>query len=625
MSDRAGRWLGLIRLLPRAGPGLLAAAVALNLALGLLPLLFVVGMSALLAGLPAGRAGPIGLALTVAIGALVLQQVLGSFQPALADAVARRVDAHCVRRLMTASLRSAPVAALERADVRDALADCRAAFAREMSTPGDAAAATLALLARYTQLTGAAVLLAAVRHPVAGAAMAATALAVRSGQRGSLGRFATMWAGLAPARRRAHYLRGVATGTSAAKEIRVLGLRTWLTDRLTTDTRAYLTALWTGRRAVGLWPFVALAGVAALGGGLVLADLARATAAGSLSILRFAVALQAILIPMRFATYFPECDVQTQFGAQAYRTLLDFEALAAAPAATSGAEPGPPRHAIRFENVSFAYPGGPPVFDGLDLELPAGRSTAVVGLNGAGKTTLVKLLARCHDPTAGRITVDGRDLRDLDATAWRRQLAVVFQDFIRYELSARENIALGAPQLLSDDAAIHAAAQRGGAAPLLATLPSGLATPLFSRYDGGRDLSGGQWQRIALSRAFLATARGSILVLDEPTAQLDVRAEVEFYDRFLARTRGLTSVVISHRFSTVRRADTIVVLDRGKVVEQGTHDALLAADGRYASMFRLQASRFADDATPGPARRVRPPDGDPPAKGRRPTTVDGVP
>jgi ATP-binding cassette subfamily B protein len=235
------------------------------------------------------------------------------------------------------------------------------------------------------------------------------------------------------------------------------------------------------------------------------------------------------------------------------------------------------------------------VLDELDLELEAGHSTAVVGLNGAGKTTLVKLLTRLYQPTGGAIRADGIDIADLDLSSWQRRIAVIFQDFIRYELDARANITLGAAHRLGDDAALLRAAERAGADDVLSALPYGAATTLSSRYRGGVDLSGGQWQRVALARALFAVEAGAgVLVLDEPTAQLDVRAEVAFFDRFLEITEGLTTVVISHRFSTVRRAHRIVLLGEGRVLERGTHDELLSLGGRYAELFELQARRFDD-------------------------------
>jgi ATP-binding cassette subfamily B protein len=233
------------------------------------------------------------------------------------------------------------------------------------------------------------------------------------------------------------------------------------------------------------------------------------------------------------------------------------------------------------------------VFDRLDLLIPTGSSTAIVGLNGAGKTTLVKLLARLHDPTGGRIRVDGTDLSALDPVAWQRRVAVVFQDFARYPASAADNVGFGAIEHRSDPASLDGAAGRAGIGPLLRSLPAGWDTILSRRYAGGVDLSGGQWQRVALARALMAVEHGArLLVLDEPTAWLDARGEAEFFERFLDITAGLTTVIISHRFSTVRRADRICVLDGGRVTEEGSHDELVAAGQAYAAMFASQAARF---------------------------------
>jgi ABC-type multidrug transport system fused ATPase/permease subunit len=238
--------------------------------------------------------------------------------------------------------------------------------------------------------------------------------------------------------------------------------------------------------------------------------------------------------------------------------------------------------------VSFAYPGGAAVLDGLDLVIPAGSSLAIVGRNGAGKTTIAKLLCRLYDPRAGAIEVDGVDLRELDIEPWRGRVSAVFQDFIRFELPLRDNVApAGAP-----DEVVMAALADAGAAGL-----ADLDVVLSRAYPGGTDVSGGQWQRIALARALCAVRLGAGLVLlDEPTAQLDVRGEAEIFDRILAATRMATTILISHRFSTVRHADRICVLEQGRVVELGTHQELMAARGRYRTMFDLQASRFTEEA-----------------------------
>jgi ATP-binding cassette, subfamily B, bacterial len=244
-----------------------------------------------------------------------------------------------------------------------------------------------------------------------------------------------------------------------------------------------------------------------------------------------------------------------------------------------------PAREIRFRNLRFAYPGGvQPVLDNFDLTIQAGSSLAIVGQNGAGKTTLAKLLCRLYDPQGGSIEIDGVDLRELDVDAWRARVAAVFQDFIRFELPLRDNVApYGAP-----DEIIQAALADAGAAQLAA-----LDTILARGYQGGTDLSGGQWQRIALARALCAVKQGAgVVLLDEPTAQLDVRGEAEIFERILAATRGITTILISHRFSTVRHAARICVLEHGRVVELGSHDELMAMGGRYRTMFDLQASRF---------------------------------
>ena len=231
------------------------------------------------------------------------------------------------------------------------------------------------------------------------------------------------------------------------------------------------------------------------------------------------------------------------------------------------------------------------MLDGFDLTIPARSSLAIVGQNGAGKTTIAKLLCRLYDPQAGAIEIDGVDIRELDLASWRSRVTAVFQDFIRFELSLRENVApTGAP-----DDALRAALEAAGASNL-----ASLDTVLARGYDGGTDLSGGQWQRVALARALCAVSLGAgVVLLDEPTAQLDVRGEAEIFDRLLAATRQCTTILISHRFSTVRHADRICVLEHGRVVELGTHDELMALGGRYRTMFDLQAQRFTEPEEEG--------------------------
>jgi len=257
---------------------------------------------------------------------------------------------------------------------------------------------------------------------------------------------------------------------------------------------------------------------------------------------------------------------------------------------------GLPARSIRFEGVGFRYPGRDrPVFASLELEIEAGRSLAIVGENGAGKTTLVNLLCGFYEPTRGRILVDGVDLAEIDKRAWQRRIAAVFQDFAKYPLTLRENIVLGHPGRAADYETRVRAGKRAGIMEMVDALPQNWNTILSKKFEDGTDLSGGQWQRVALARAMFALECGAgVLVLDEPTANLDVRAESALYERFLDLTAGLTTIVVSHRFSTVRRADRIVVLEGGRIVESGSHDQLMALDGRYARMFDLQARYYAD-------------------------------
>ena len=391
------------------------------------------------------------------------------------------------------------------------------------------------------------------------------------------------------AQRHADYAYRLAVEPHAAKEIRLFGLASWVVDRFRERRRQLFELQWRAtrlRERPVAWSLllVVAANVA------VFWSLTAAAADGTLSLGHVATyATAAITISM---IAFGGWSWALDGAAAPVAAVLRLEgAMAPAGALALGtrAAAGMPAREVRFRNVSFGYPaGGGPVLEGLDLTIPAGSSLAIVGQNGAGKTTLAKLLCRLYDPQAGAIEVDGVDLRELNLDAWRSRVAAVFQDFIRFELPMRDNVA-------------PAGRRTSTSAPALADAgASGLAeldTVLARGYEGGTDLSGGQWQRVALARALCAVRQGAGLVLlDEPTAQLDVRGEAEIFDRILAATRHATTILISHRFSTVRHADRICVLEGGRVVELGTHDELMAAGGRYRTMFDLQASRFGADA-----------------------------
>jgi len=404
------------------------------------------------------------------------------------------------------------------------------------------------------------------------------------------------------AQRDADYSYRLAVDPPAAKELRIFGLPDWVLDRFLVSRRRLhqlqyeatrmrerslllSLALVLAANVVVFW----MLGAAGLDGRLSLGSVvAYASAAAGTSMIAFGGlnwALDGAAAPVAAVARL--------------RATMSRAGLIA-----SGSRPadGLPARSVAFRDVTFAYPAGseagPPVLNRLSLEIPAGSSLAIVGQNGAGKTTLAKLLCRLYDPQSGAIEVDGVDLRDLDLESWRRRVTAVFQDFVRFELTLRENVAprraadgedgTGSTNTALDDTIGAALAAAGG------TGLAGLDTVLAKGYAGGTDLSGGQWQRVALARALAAVRLGAGLVLlDEPTAQLDVRGETEIFERILAATRSCTTILISHRFNTVRHVDRIAVVADGAVVELGGHEELMALRGRYWRMFSLQAERFA--------------------------------
>ncbi|HEU0113129.1 MAG TPA: ABC transporter ATP-binding protein [Thermomicrobiales bacterium] len=274
------------------------------------------------------------------------------------------------------------------------------------------------------------------------------------------------------------------------------------------------------------------------------------------------------------------------------------ELLDRRPRIAASANPAPVRRPFRqgieFRNVTYRYPGtGVAALKNVSFTIDPGETVALVGRNGAGKTTIVKLLGRLYDPDEGQILIDGRDIRDYDPAELRRQFAVMFQDYATYQLTVGENIGVGDVERLDDTAAVARAADRAGAERVIQNLPEGFATPLGKWFERGQQLSGGEWQKIALARAFMREAAAAqILILDEPTAALDARAEHDLFARLRALTRGRMALYISHRFSTVRMADRILVLEQGELVEEGTHDELVLRGGMYADLFELQAASY---------------------------------
>ena len=627
LRDRAAALVRVLRLLPDGGLALVVTLGGCDLLLGLLPVVFVVETAAMVGHVPAALAAggsrsahELVVTFLAAAGAFTGQQILAQVHLSLAEILARRVDGRIFDRLMAASLAGPGIGVLEDQRLLDLLSEASREVEHGYQSPGRACGGVVALLARYTQLLGCAVVI-AVRYSwlVAFGILAATLL-FRHAQRGGLRTYSRIFPGLALRWRKTVYLRQVALHAAAAKEIRVFGLIDWLKEQQRDSYIEWMMPVWAARRRVYLKPYLWYTAVAFCTVAAAFAALSVSAARHTVDLADLALVAQAMLAAIRLGDFYPEADVQTQFGMNAHDAVEAFaheaESFGRDTGVTSAAEPviaksaaaesaaaalrpdnPPPEQAeLRFEGVRFTYPGRRrPVIDGLDLTIQAGRCTAIVGLNGAGKTTLVKLLTRLYEPTAGQIRFGGMPISALPLDEWRRTVGVVFQDFLRYDDSAARNIGYGAVDHLSDREGIRHAARAAGIGDHLDRLPRGLDTPLARHLEGGVELSGGQWQRIAIARALFSVAHGaSILVLDEPTAALDIRAESRFYEHVIEVTRGVTTILISHRFATVRQADEIVVLEGGRVRERGSHQDLVRQSGRYAEMFHVQAQRFAE-------------------------------
>jgi ATP-binding cassette subfamily B protein len=592
--------LRALHLLVAASPGLAIAAAAFVLAEGILPNLVIVAMghatgdipAAVSDGLDSSAGTRLLIALAIAGAVYAVSLLRGPAEDALAAAVRSRMTVVLQRRVVGAVGAPAGVGHLEDPETLDLLASATG------EVRGDQAAdAPMTLLSlwgdRLTGLVACIVLMTFAWW--AGLLLAVVWLLVRRPARAFVVSRVTTFRRATGSLRQAGYLLGLASGGPAAKEVRVFGLAGWFVDRYRERWLAAMAPSWSelsaiDRRIARIALLVLAAYVVCAGA------LGHAAYTGSIGLRTLATMLPMLPMSMQLGSI-TMADVSVESMLMA---LPDLDALTdrlapAAQAAGTAAVADRPRQAVRFEGVRFRYPDAEhEVLRGLDLTLEAGRSHALVGENGAGKTTLVALLAALHAPTGGHIVVDDASLAQLDARAWQQRIAVVSQEALHLPLSARENVTLaGLRGQPVDEAALARAAEQAGADAVVDGLAHGWDTILSPRYPGGTDLSGGQWQRIVLARALYAVARGArILVLDEPTAQLDVRAEAAFHDRFLELTAGTTSVVISHRFSTVRRAARIAVLQDGVITELGDHATLMAAGGRYAQLFDLQAAAF---------------------------------
>jgi ABC-type multidrug transport system fused ATPase/permease subunit len=572
----------LFAALPRADTLLAVEWWAIVLLRGILPALFAIAMGALVTAVERGET--LTVPLTAGGVIFVLLQVLGPMHTAVGHNLGDRTAAFLYDRLTEASIRPAGMGHLEDPALAADLTVARE-FDRGMTGPPLSYAMDFIADGLVGMVGGIAAAVVLFGYSwwaplVLGGSWLATHRLLRE---------SAVWQDrntdeVRNAQRDAEYVYRLAVDPPASKELRLFGLVDWTIDRFAAR-RTRLHRLQYDATRLRERPLLVCLLLVTAANIVVMWSLVSAAADGRISLGEIVV--------------YGQCAVGTSaiaFGGLSWA----LDGAAAPVAAVSRLEPamaaagrlpagktsaaGLPAHEIRFRKVRFAYAGGSDVLDGFDLTIPAGSSLAIVGQNGAGKTTLAKLICRLYDPQEGAIDVDGVDLRDFDLVSWRSRLTAVFQDFTRFELPLRDNVApAGAP-----DAAIREALDAAGAATLAA-----LDTIVARGYEGGTDLSGGQWQRVALARALCAVKMGAgVVLLDEPTAQLDVRGEAEIFERILADTRRATTILISHRFSTVRHADRICVLEKGKVMELGTHDELMALNGRYRTMFDLQAQRF---------------------------------
>jgi ATP-binding cassette subfamily B protein len=585
----------LMRLLPLAGHGSVAGMVG---ALALL--ILATPAAAVLSGELVRRADegePVVWALAALLGVLLVSRLVRPLSDAVMTAAGRRIDGVLRARLRAIALEPDTIAHLEEAEFADDAE--RASEIGEgwwVRSSGTAAYSSVVLAGRTLAAVASAAVLAGY-FPWLAVFLLLASLLSRAVQRRQWTFFVAYGDQLVPGHRRLMYLDDLAAGLEAAKELRLFGLADWLVMRRATAHWELRSPMWALRRSIlrrqGL---TVLLSVLCGAGAFLVPGLAAAH--GSISIATLSTCVVAALGIFEI-TYVGFETFDIEYGKGAVQAVDRLVARYGEPEA-GGDAVEITESAVRFEQVEFGYPAGErPILQGLDLRIGKGEVLALVGVNGAGKTTLTKLLAGLYRPTGGRILVAGQNLAQVDMALWRRRLSVVYQDFLHYPATVRDNVTFGAPEAPADDEAVAEAIRRAGAEDMLASLPDGLDTHLWRTGKGGRDLSGGQWQKLAIARTLYAIAHGrDLIVLDEPTANLDMNAEIQFFDRVVSGVRadGVTVVLISHRLSTIRNADRIAVLDGGRITESGSHANLLAHDGSYARLWRLQAARFEETA-----------------------------
>lgn len=536
-----------------------------------------------------GDTRPVVVAVMVLATVSIVTYLLMVVSGVMGQTTLQRVDGEVRRRIRTAASGRSGIAHLETEAFLNDVELLRAGILGQ--TLGASAASSAAVLGQYVTSIGATVILASFSAPLAAGYLVLTLLS-RWRKQGIISRLTVPYVEQASTLRKASYSLDLAFDPQAAKEARVFGLGGWFGDRYSADWDRAMRPIWKVRQ--GLFTRVVVdTAMSLLPYGVIVAAIVTVGLGGELPVGSMVTYVVAAQLVQSLASIGASDGLQ--WGLPGVRALRNITAASASCELSAAVWPmRAAASSIRFDRLTFRYPGAVrPVLENLDLELRAGEATAIVGLNGAGKSTLVKLLAGLYEPTAGRILVDGHELTAADLPVWRSELAVIFQDFLQLPLTVRDNITCGAVGHAVSGEALARVAERAGTTQLIQALPAGWETVLSRDVEDGVELSGGQWQRVALARSLLRTEHGAhVLVLDEPTANLDVHAEAALVNEVLRMRRGATTILISHRFSTIRGADRIVVLDGGRVAEGGTHEELLAQGGRYASLFALQASRF---------------------------------
>lgn len=599
MTAAAKRWVipGLVRYAFAEAPGVTALTTVMAVIAGAAPVGITIAIGELVDGLTTavgqGAAGPAAQRcyqwVAVIVGLFLLTHLGDSARTALGRALGRRVTGRLGERVMTAASEPATIGHLEDPDYLGRIGRARGDGTIPMP-PGEALFGFSTRASLWVTSIGSAALLTQVTWGL-GLIVFAIFVVIHARLVRNYRLAVVESVNQTVKLRRTSYLRDVPTTPGAAREVRLFGLAAFFRDAYHSEWRANMTEVWRRRREHDLFVVVVVV-VTGLTVASVFYFLAQRAATGGTTVGDLAIgglAIRALLQILRA----DDDDLRMGFGSKAAAESFAF------PEVASPAEPDrtpwpEPIASISSQDLRFRYHGATDeVLHGIDLTIPAGQSLAIVGLNGAGKTTLARLLAGLDAPSGGSVRVGATPVEEANLRSWQRQVVAVFQDFGRYELTVRDNIAFGSLAHVDDEEGLRAVARQAGLLKFVEGLPNGWDTVMSSAFTGGVDASGGEWQRIAIARALFGLRHGAqLLIMDEPAASLDARAEAQLYDTFHELTAGATTVAISHRFATVRKAERVVVLDQGRIIEDGTHEELLAADGRYAELFRLQAKRF---------------------------------